>query len=619
MNCLPIVNRELRVAARKPSTFWLRVAAALTAMVIGSGCMILSVLPGSGTFQIGKVLFNVLTWLCLATGLSAGLFFTSDCLSEEKREGTLGLLFLTDLRGYDVGLGKLLATSLRGFYALLAVLQILGITLCLGGVTGAQYWKGALALVNALFFSLAAGMAVSSVSRDSQKAMMGTLLVLLLLAVGGPVADGTIAGMKQRGFEPLWSLSSPAYVLMAASALGSGSYWIALAMTQLLGWAMLALACAVVPHTWQEKKKAGAGRRQSWSYAWRYGGAQRRLRLRRKLIGRQPVAWLACRERWQSQGLWVIALLMAGCFVAVVVVDLPKETWLIWGWIGGLFTLILYLWAASQACRFFVEARRSGLLELLLATPLSERQIVAGQLQALLRMFGLPVLLLLSVHLAGSALSQVGFQRLATQAGTVTSSVVTNRSGIVTSQTVVIGPTVRGGKAGTNAVPAPSGFQPVSPAWQTVMAVTTAVAVALSTAANLLALCWFGMWMGLTSRTANLATLKTILFVQVIPWFVITFGFGIMMALVMSGMLFRGMSGGGATSIAPLFWWPLLSAVLVAAAVVAKYIGFIIWSRRKLNLSFREEAARSLGQPRFVVPRPMSAAVAAPPIIAGPQ
>ncbi len=194
MNCLPIVNRELRVAARKRSTFWLRVVGALTALVIGSGCMIFSLVPGFGTFQMGSVLFKVLTWLCLAAGLSAGLFFTSDCLSEEKREGTLGLLFLTDLRGYDVALGKLLATSLRGFYALLALFPILAVTLLMGGVTGGQYWQCVLALVNALFFSLAAGMAVSAVSRDSQKAMMGTLLVLLLLALGGPAADGTIAG-----------------------------------------------------------------------------------------------------------------------------------------------------------------------------------------------------------------------------------------------------------------------------------------------------------------------------------------------------------------------------------------------------------------------------------------
>lgn len=117
---LPIVERELRVAARKRSTFWVRISAAFTAMVIGGGFLILSAVAGFAfaTRSLGSVLFGLLTWLCLAASLSAGLFFTADCLSEEKREGTLGFLFLTDLRGYDVVLGKLLATSLRCVYAL---------------------------------------------------------------------------------------------------------------------------------------------------------------------------------------------------------------------------------------------------------------------------------------------------------------------------------------------------------------------------------------------------------------------------------------------------------------------------------------------------------------------
>src|SRR5688572_16181392 len=120
MNCLPVVDRELRVAARKRSTFWLRVGGAITGVLIGGACFLLTDIYQIGTAQVGSVLFGVLSWSCLIVGLSAGLFFTSDCLSEEKREGTLGLLFLTELRGYDVALGKLLATSLRGFYALLA-------------------------------------------------------------------------------------------------------------------------------------------------------------------------------------------------------------------------------------------------------------------------------------------------------------------------------------------------------------------------------------------------------------------------------------------------------------------------------------------------------------------
>ena len=75
-------------------------------------------------------------------------------------------MFLTDLRGYEVVLGKLLATSLRGFYALLAVVPILAVTLLMGGVSGAQFWKTSLALVNALILSLAAGLFVSALSRD---------------------------------------------------------------------------------------------------------------------------------------------------------------------------------------------------------------------------------------------------------------------------------------------------------------------------------------------------------------------------------------------------------------------------------------------------------------------
>ena len=56
-------------------------------------------------------------------------------------------------------------------------------------------------------------------------------------------------------------------------------------------------------------------------------------------------------------GLWGMALLTAGGFVVVLSSRLPMGVWITWNYIGGLFTLILYLWAASQACRFLVEVR----------------------------------------------------------------------------------------------------------------------------------------------------------------------------------------------------------------------------------------------------------------------
>ena len=602
MNSLPVVSRELRVAARKRSTFWLRVAAATTGLVIGIGFLLLSHVRGASMTQMGGVLFNVLTWMCLAAGLSAGLFLTSDCLSEEKREGTLGLLFLTELKGYDVVLGKLLATSLRAFYALLAILPILALTELMGGVTGAQFWKSALALVDGLFVSLAAGLMVSALSRDSQKALAGTVLVLLLLALGGPVADGSIAGVKQRAFQPVWSLSSPGYVLVTASAWGRSPYWMSLATTHLLGWGMLLAACVVVPRAWQEKRRAGASSTASLAYAWKYGGAGRRRRLGRILLERQPMTWLVCRERWQSVLLWVMALGLSAAFVAMAA-SLEKEAWIFWSYLGGLFILLVYVWAASQACRFLVEARRSGLLELLLVTPLENGRIIQGQWRAMLRLFGLPVALLLGAYAGGATLSQLGFQRLAAQASAISTSTGTNSS--AGSGTYAIAINNRGASVitGTNTVVSSSAI-----ATQTrprvMLAVGATAFAAISTAGNLLALCWFGMWMGLTSRSANLATLKTILFVQVIPWLVISFGSSMIIGLAV-GFLFVKAGAKASSPSTWLVWWPLLSAALSATLSVVKDIGFIIWARSKLRRSFREQAAGSLGESRPVAPPPL--------------
>lgn len=611
MNCLPIAGRELRVAARKRSTFWLRVAAALVGLVLGGGCLLLGTLQRAGAAQMGGILFAILTWVCLAAGLSAGLFFTSDALSEEKREGTLGLLFLTDLRGYDVAAGKMMATSLRGFYGLLAVLPILAMTLLMGGITGAQYWKGSLALVNGLFFSLAAGMLVSAVSRDSQKAMAATLFLLLLFALGGPIADGMIAGVKKRAFTAVWSLSSPAYALQSAGAWGRSGYWDAILVTQLAGWAMFALACLLVPHTWQERKPAHSGVSRGWAYAWKFGGRARRARRSRNLLGRDPVAWLVSREQWQAVGLWSLTILVLGSFVYGLLKKIPLEAWLVWNYIGGLFMLLIYLAATSLACRFLVEARRSGLLELLLASPLDERQIVRGQWRALLRMFGLPVLLLLCVDVTASTLSQLSFLGITTQARTAMSAAaanqsraLTNRSGSTASSVTTVttgGVTIITTTVGTNTTTRsfPASFSQTGTRAQQILTATVAAgSAALRTGANLVALVWFGLWMGLTSKSANLATLRTLLFVQVIPWFIIAFASSIGIGLLFAS-LGRAFSSGPPTWF---MWWPLLNALAATVLATGKDVGFVLWSRKRLFSAFREQAARMPGQPRLDAP-----------------
>jgi len=113
MTFLPIVDRELRVAARRRTTYLTRIGAAALVILIFGGLQVTQSFRGGPFFTLGQAQFFVLKWLGFLFACSAGLFLTSDALSEEKREGTLGLLFLTDLRGYDVVLASLFLIRYR--------------------------------------------------------------------------------------------------------------------------------------------------------------------------------------------------------------------------------------------------------------------------------------------------------------------------------------------------------------------------------------------------------------------------------------------------------------------------------------------------------------------------
>jgi len=63
---------------------------------------------------------------------------TAGCVSGEKREGTLGLLFLTPLTVLDVIVGKSLIHMLRACTLFLAATPVLVLPLVLGGISWMQ-------------------------------------------------------------------------------------------------------------------------------------------------------------------------------------------------------------------------------------------------------------------------------------------------------------------------------------------------------------------------------------------------------------------------------------------------------------------------------------------------
>ena len=406
MTFLPIVDRELRVAARKRSTFWLRVVAAFVTILISGAFLgiggLLEMQGGMFPLSLGAMLFGILTWMSFACACFAGVFFSSDTLSEEKREGTLGLLFLTDLRGYDVVLGKLMAMSLRTFYGLLAVFPIVGITLVMGGVTGAEFWQRMLGLANTLFFSLAAGMFVSSVSRESQKALGGTLSLILFFVVGLPLIDLWIAYLKKQPFAARFSYASPWFGCNLAGNGTAKMFWWSFAVPNLLGWVFLALASVFTPRTFHEKSARGAAVKKNWLYNLRFGTERGRTQRRRRLLEINPALWLAHRHRWRWLFLWIFSFVCVGLFAFILAYNWSNDSRgvnysMLTGvnLVFGVVILALKFWMATQASRFFVEAWRTGALELLLASPLPEKKIIRGQWSALARLFFVPAALII--------------------------------------------------------------------------------------------------------------------------------------------------------------------------------------------------------------------------------
>src|SRR4051794_28693414 len=102
---LPIAERELRVAARTPRTYHARMAGGFIFGLITVWFFWLF----RKAFAAGMVpaqTYQFISSLALMTCLFSGNA-TADAISSEKRNGTLGLLFLTDLKGIDIIAGKL--------------------------------------------------------------------------------------------------------------------------------------------------------------------------------------------------------------------------------------------------------------------------------------------------------------------------------------------------------------------------------------------------------------------------------------------------------------------------------------------------------------------------------
>ncbi len=401
-----MLGRELLESSRRTRTWTLRWVAATAATAVavlavwvmgamnGAGAMV-----GPGT--LGRVVFTAVGVLTGGWALFVGCQKTADSLGKERRDGTLGLLFLTDMKGWDVVLGKLAGAGTELFLQLASVVPVLMVPMLLGGVSAVQVGWLVASLAGALVMSLASGLLASLVARDPRQAtgiavawLLGLLLVPLALVL-------LLVSLERRVPEDVakWaSLPSPAVPFMAAFMPGLAPEWPlalgALALQGMMSWLVLGWTSRWVRTAWQE------GGARTWRARWiewvnrvRFGGPEARARWRRRWLGEGAWEWLSLRERWKPAMPWALVVVAYGLWVANVV----QLGWRDVAATGtGVLTVLFHglfaLWVAGEAGITLHEQRVAGAMELLLTSGLTASDILRGQGRVLRRMLMAPVL-----------------------------------------------------------------------------------------------------------------------------------------------------------------------------------------------------------------------------------
>jgi ABC-type transport system involved in multi-copper enzyme maturation permease subunit len=399
-------------------------------MLVACGLAIFE--PFFSTGGGGKVFGYLHLTLFCATWVLVPLL-TADCLSRERREGTLPLLFLTSLKPRGIVLAKALAHGLRALSLWMAVLPTMFIPFLLGGV----HWQEAVLSLavnsSAMLLALAAGILASSFCR-TWRAAIATALVLaaifagiFIVANGLAVLGALFRYIPVRGRATIWD--SPGRFLITDSVLttnfdgtwsqglswlppAAGRLWMAAGFAMALvslaaAWLVIWIAGWRLKRTWRDEPQSARAERIDKALHSPVLGAGLLRRWLSWRLARNPIGWLEQRRpggrlvAW----LWFAALLFVygayGCN-GIGQGFHPESLSAIQERLGWLLLLSIALSSAGS----FRRERENGVLELLLVSPMREWEMIRGRLRALWSQF-LPAIV---IFLTASLLQAVIFR-----------------------------------------------------------------------------------------------------------------------------------------------------------------------------------------------------------------
>jgi hypothetical protein len=536
----------------------MRLLVTLAALVVIALYFLVVGLTGGGG-QSGEAVFLILFYGLMIFCLFEGIRTSALGITEERQDGTLGLLFLTPLSSLDVLMGKLSGAGLTALYGLIAVIPVLAFPLILGGVTFGEVFRAAVVLLNTLALSLACGLIGSVRSRDGIAAivratgwLIGLLILPLLIELGVQSLDWSKFG---NNLSPAGAASPAAALILARDsgyASSANSFWLGQLASSAISVVLVAVAAWRLKGTWRQDEPI----RLPATVSPRTARAKTTSTDAVHTLG-AVVARRAGNRRWfwSVMGLGFLAklpsLMQSGGPVlgTLSIVFLPLA-------LAGLASTLVLIYVAA---RTYAEARQTGEMEILLTTPVEDRDIVRTLWLALR-----PFVVWLTVLGAGIQLPGFGMRFFMSW--------------------------------------------PTEPLVYAIVSMLGSLAAeAIGTFLFASACVWVGMWKGLTSQKVGGAVGWTFLLVVIVTSVAVGVAGPVGMFVLMRYVGMDRFAGSGATSDPMSRMLQQLLMVLPSLVLQAiAYLAWLRWARTRLYTRFRAEASRSDSVPtRWSLQRPL--------------
>lgn len=397
----PLVVRELRSQARTKSTYWLRV---LVAGGLLMPILFMGLADGFRSMQ-GNELFTMLSCLVFYGLMLVGPIVASASITSEKEGATLGLLFLSPLRSIDIIAGKFASNVLRLLAIAVAGTPVFAVAFVYGGVTWSQVAGVAITLLALLVMIVATGILASAICSKTHPASTLTCGYVLGVNLGWWLLVNVLR-WEYRIVVPDWLLLISPACTMGEIAGWSRSDYLLLA-GETLGVACLeAMVFLGVAAWWLPKTLSmeGSAKKGVW---WRISRLRFGVfkRYGAKIRNSNPIFWLDWRQRNLAEIVALVTffgLLIWWMFKLFLPGSLEKEGFAIVGmWLSVPCHILIAVLAVGHLCRQMVQERRERKLELLLCTPLEDREIAANKFKAAWWPYGILYLLFTAPMLVG--------------------------------------------------------------------------------------------------------------------------------------------------------------------------------------------------------------------------